>query len=117
MSGDLDEKEQRHVRTALRFMRIRVKGWAPLGEALHLRSDTLERIANGRRAATPGLAIRMARLADVTFDELVAGRWLSPRVCKRCGHPPDDFADEETVVEAICNSDESVAALLRVGRR
>lgn len=114
MNGDLNATEQRHVRTALRFMRIRVKGWAPLGEALHLRPDTLERIASGRRAATPGLAIRMARIADVTFDDLVAGRWLSPRVCKHCGHPPDDFADEDTVIEAACESDEPMAVLRRM---
>jgi hypothetical protein len=31
-------------------------------------------------------------------DDLLAGRHLSSRVCPHCGHPPDDFADEETVV-------------------
>jgi hypothetical protein len=33
------------------------------------------------------------------MDELLAGQWLSARVCPHCGHPPDDFVDEETVVE------------------
>ncbi|HEX2687870.1 MAG TPA: hypothetical protein VHN14_14685 [Kofleriaceae bacterium] len=47
----------------------------------------------------PALALRVARLAGVPMDELLAGRWLSPRVCPHCGHPPDDFVDEETVVE------------------
>ena len=36
--------------------------------------------------------------AGVPMDELLAGQWLSPRVCPHCGHPPDDFVDEETVV-------------------
>jgi len=27
------------------------------------------------------------------------GQWLSARVCPHCGHPPNDFVDEETVVE------------------
>jgi hypothetical protein len=32
-------------------------------------------------------------------SELLAGQWSSARVCPRCGHSPDDFVDEETVVE------------------
>ena len=112
--NDLNDKEQRHVRTALRFMRLRVSGWAPLGEALGLKPDTLERIANGRRAVTASIAIRMAKLADVTFDDLIGGRWLSPRVCRHCGHPPDDFADEDTVVVAACEGDEPISTVLRI---
>jgi hypothetical protein len=33
------------------------------------------------------------------MDELLAGQWLLARVCPHCGHPPEDFIDEETVVE------------------
>jgi len=32
------------------------------------------------------------------MDELITGQRLSPRVCPHCGHPPEDFADEETLV-------------------
>jgi hypothetical protein len=35
----------------------------------------------------------------IGMDELLAGQWLSSRVCPHCGHPPDDFSDDETVVE------------------
>jgi hypothetical protein len=35
----------------------------------------------------------------VHWLELLAGQWLSAQVCSHCGHPPDDFVDEETVVE------------------
>jgi hypothetical protein len=35
----------------------------------------------------------------VSIDDLLAGAWLSPRTCPHCGRPPDDFVDEETVVE------------------
>ena len=31
------------------------------------------------------------------MDELLAGQWLSPRVCPHCGHPPDDFVDDDTI--------------------
>jgi hypothetical protein len=56
-------------------------------------------VATGKRAVTPALALRVARFAGIPMDELLAGQWLSPRVCPDCGHLPEDFVDEETVVE------------------
>jgi hypothetical protein len=35
----------------------------------------------------------------VSIDDLLAGALLSPRTCSHCGRPPDNFADEGTVVE------------------
>jgi plasmid maintenance system antidote protein VapI len=97
--SDLTNKEQKAVRTALRFLRLRVGAWAPLAKALRYEWDSIQKVATGKRAVTPALALRVARLAGVGMDELLAGQWLSARVCPHCGHPPDDFADEETVVE------------------
>lgn len=99
--SDLSDKEQRHVRTALRFLRLRVGNtWVPLAAALNLQPGSLEKIVNARgRAVTASLALRVARMADVSVDDLLAGRWLSPRTCPHCGHPPDDFVDEETVAD------------------
>lgn len=51
-----------------------------------------ERPLTGRKAVTPALALRVARLAGVPMDELLAGQWLSPRVCPHCGRPPDDLS-------------------------
>jgi hypothetical protein len=47
---------------------------------------------------TPALVLRVSRLAGIGMDDLLAGKWLSAWVCPHCGHPPEDFADEETVV-------------------
>jgi hypothetical protein len=41
----------------------------------------------------------VARFAGAPVDELLADQWLSAWVCSRCGHPPEDFVDEETIVE------------------
>ena len=41
----------------------------------------------------------VARLTDVSIDDLLAGALLSPRTCPHCGRPPSDFEEEETVVE------------------
>ena len=97
--NDLTEKEQRAVRTALRFLRLRVGAWGPLAKALRYEWDSIQKVATGRRAVTPALALRVARFAGIPMDELLAGQWLSARVCPHCGHPPEDFVDEETVVE------------------
>jgi hypothetical protein len=97
--NDLTTKEQRAVRTALRFLRLRVGAWGPLAKALRYEWDSIQKVATGKRAVTPALALRVARFAGIAMDELLAGQWLSARVCPHCGHPPEDFVDEETVVE------------------
>jgi hypothetical protein len=95
----LTEKEQRHVRTALRFLRLRVGAWAPVAEALRVKADTLDKVVRARRSVTAGLAYSVARLTEVSIDDLLAGALLSPRTCPHCGHPPEDFEEEPTVVE------------------
>ena len=97
--SDLSEKEQRNVRTALRFLRYRVGAWTPVAAALKMKPDSLGKVVSGRRGVTPRLAIRVARLVETTVDELLGGRLLSSRTCPHCGRPPDDFVDEETMVE------------------
>jgi len=94
----LTDKEQRHVRTALRFLRHRVGGWQPLADALGVKADTIGKVLRGGRAVTANLAYGVARLTDASIDDLLAGALLSPRTCPHCGRPPDDFVDEETVV-------------------
>jgi hypothetical protein len=90
--NDLTAREQRAVRTALQFLRLRVGAWGPLAKALRYEWDSIQKVATA-------LALRVARFAGIPVDELLAGQWLSARVCPHCGHPPEDFVDEETVVE------------------
>lgn len=94
---DLDEKEQGHVRTALRYLRRRAGGWRPVGKTLGFQVDTLEKVANSRRAVTASMAVRVARLLGASVDDLLGGRFLAG-ACPHCGHAPD-FADEPTIVE------------------
>jgi hypothetical protein len=95
----LTDQEQRHVRTALRFLRHKVGGWQPLADALGTKADSIGKVLRGARDVTAKLAYGVARLTDVSIDDLLAGALLSPRTCQHCGRPPDDFADEETVVD------------------
>jgi plasmid maintenance system antidote protein VapI len=80
--NDLTNKEQKAVRTALRFLRLRVGAWGPLAKALRYEWDSIQKVTTGKRAVTPALALRVARLAGVGMDELLVGRWLSARVCR-----------------------------------
>lgn len=96
--SDLTITEQKHVRTALRYLRNRVGAWEPVADALGFKCDTIDKVVNQRgRSVSPTMAFRVARLAGVTIDDLLEGRFL-PGACPRCGHVPD-FADESTIVE------------------
>lgn len=97
------------MRIALRFLRHRVGGWQPLADALGVKADTIGKVLRGGRDVTARLAYSVARLTDVSIDDLLAGALLSPWTCPHCGRPPDDFVDEETVVE-----DRPREAVLRV---
>lgn len=86
--SDLDEKQQKHVRTALRILRQRSGTWAAVTRALHLSLVPIDKVMNGQRAVTPSTAFRVPRFLDVPVDDLLAGRFLPPGACPRCGHVP-----------------------------
>jgi len=95
--ADLDEKEQQHVRTALRHLRRTLGGWAVVAKGLRYQYDSVEKVNRGGRAVTAAMAFRVARLLGVSVDDLIAGRFL-PGACPRCGHLPD-FADDPTIID------------------
>jgi hypothetical protein len=55
--NDLTAKKQRAVRTALRFLRLRVGPWKPLAKALHCEWDGIQKVATGKRQVTAALAL------------------------------------------------------------
>jgi len=67
--SDLTAKEQKAVRTALRFLRLRVGAWAPLAKALRYEWDSIQKVATGKKSVTPALALRVARFAGVGMDD------------------------------------------------
>jgi len=78
--------EQAHVLSAVRFLRARCGGWAPLVKALGFSRVTL------RHAATPAVAFRVARLAGVGIDDLLAGKYPPAGTCAHCGHRSEEAA-------------------------
>jgi len=96
--SDLTLTEQRNVRTAMRYLRRQVGTRAALAEALHFGTTSVKRVMDGSKSVSASMALRVARLAEVSIDDLLAGRFV-PSACPRCGYVPD-FADEPTIIES-----------------
>lgn len=82
--GRITPAEVANVRAAIRFLRIRCGGWKSLAAALQLSRDTLV-VAGRRGPVSPTTAFRVARLAGVPIDDVLAGRFPSPSACPYCG--------------------------------
>ncbi len=82
MKSDLSTQEQTNVRTALRFLRIRVGSREQLAKVLHVSESCFD---SGRQI-TASLAFRVARFAKVGIDDLLAGDFPPAGTCPYCGH-------------------------------
>lgn len=85
---DLTAAEQTNVRTALRFLHSRCGTWAAVGKALRFGESTIANVVEGRqgRGVSPLVVFRVARLAKVSVDDVLAGRFPAPGTCPHCGH-------------------------------
>ena len=81
--SDLTAEETKNVRAALRFLRVRCGGWRPVAKALRYSRATLQ------RAGGPVLAFRVARLAGVSVDDVLTGKYPPAGTCPHCGHQAD----------------------------
>jgi hypothetical protein len=96
VKSDLTSKEQASVRIAILFLRARCGGWVPLGKLLRLKDTTLSNVAR-KEPVSASLAFRVARLARVGIDDLLAGKYPPTGACPHCGHVKESTAvDEET---------------------
>lgn len=104
--SDLDQKEQTHVRAALHFLRLQMGGYRPLCKALRADDSSLRKVIIGEKEVSASVALRVARLLDVPFDDLLLGSYR-PGACTKCGHRPgylpvyeSDFKDEHTATDS-----------------
>jgi len=80
----LTKGEQEHVRRALRFLRFRAGGWKPMAAALGFKKKTLTNVSEGD-GVSANLTFRLARMAGVTVDDLISGKFPAPGACPHCG--------------------------------
>lgn len=83
--SDLTNEEQTHVRTALRFLFNRCGGWKPLAKVLGYGPTRAKQVAYGR-SVSAAMAFRVARLAQVSVDDVLTGKYPSSTACPHCGH-------------------------------
>ena len=84
-ASDLTPEEQANVKRALRVLRTRLGSLTALATALRVNPHTLRWYWQKRGKPTAGIALRAARLATVTVEELLAGRWPIEGACPHCG--------------------------------
>lgn len=88
--SDLTAEEQTNARTALRFLRVRTGNMLALAKGLRCAPSSLRYVMCGRDAVSASLAVRVARLAGVTVDDVLGGRFPPVGTCPACGHQKDD---------------------------
>lgn len=103
---DLDQKEMKHVRVALRYLRRRAGAWTPVAKALGFTTWMLEKVSNGRAGVSAKMAFRVAKLAGVPLEELLSGHYANG-ACPRCGYVRD-FEDEATIIENAPRIDSTI---------
>ena len=86
MASDLTKEEQERVRTAMKFLVVRFGTLAVMATALKLKRDTLRHIMDGKDGVSTTVTFRIARLAQVGIDDLLAGKYPVPGTCPHCGH-------------------------------
>ena len=78
-------EEQANVRAVLPFLRSRFGTMRNLAEEMKAQKTTVSFALNPRRAVAAGIALRVARVAGVALEEILAGRSPAPGACPHCG--------------------------------
>lgn len=82
--SDLTAEEQKNVRAALRFLRVRL-GAVQFAKAMHASREAIRYTLAGKYVSA-SMAFRAARLAGVGVDALLAGEYPPAGTCPHCGH-------------------------------
>ena len=84
--NDLTDEERERVRVAIRFLRIRFGKAVLLAKALGFKPSSVRRVLGGHDMVSPTMVLRVARLAQVGLDDLLAGKYPAKGMCPHCGH-------------------------------
>jgi hypothetical protein len=83
---DLTEAEQENVRIAMRALRYRAGRWKLVAKALGFTPRGIRNVSSGAKAVSIKAAFRVARMAQVSLEELLSGRFPPSGTCPKCGH-------------------------------
>jgi DNA-binding XRE family transcriptional regulator len=85
--NNLTDDERRLLRAAIKNLRVRLGSWRALSEAVGLSENTLRGIAKGADFGSVKVALKVARVARIPVDVLLAGRIVPADRCPTCGQP------------------------------
>jgi hypothetical protein len=85
---DLTKEEQEHVRAAVRFLAIKCGTLKLLSAALGGPKGLFGSVGLDRQEMTASIAVRLSRLAQVSVDDMLAGRYPVNGMCPHCGRGP-----------------------------
>jgi hypothetical protein len=88
MASGLTDDEKANVKAALAFLQVRFGKLALLAKALRLQPDSVRKVMSGHDGVSAEMVLRVARLAGVGLDDVLAGRWPVKGMCPHCGQGP-----------------------------
>jgi DNA-binding XRE family transcriptional regulator len=94
--------EQANTLAALHFLRKRLGTWALLAKALGFERSTMRNVRKGVNHVSVNMAYRVARVAGVAFDDVVAGRWPVLGRCPQCGRAESYDVARRTAKRETC---------------
>ncbi|WP_437902927.1 helix-turn-helix transcriptional regulator [Sorangium sp. So ce327] len=80
----LTPTQRKRLRAALKNLRAAYGSWECLAEVMGMSPVTLQGIAGGRDAGSPGTVQRAAKAAGITVEQLLGGLAAADR-CPTCG--------------------------------
>jgi hypothetical protein len=84
-SAELTAEESANVKAALRFLRTRHGGEKKLAALLRVSPQMVAKNCGAKRRPRAMLAIRVARLAGVSVEDVLGGAWPPDGACPNCG--------------------------------
>jgi DNA-binding XRE family transcriptional regulator len=85
MASDLTAQEQEYVRIAIRCLRWKLGTWELVAKALRFERKTIRQVRGGKYAVSARLMLRVARLVNVSMDDLLSGKYPPSGTCPHCG--------------------------------
>jgi len=82
---DLDAEQRKNVMAALRAIIAELGDARAVARAIGVNDWTVRRVARGECKPSAGLAVRLAKLAGVSVEDVLSGRLAQERVCPSCG--------------------------------
>lgn len=84
-STALTKDEQANVRAALRYLRVKCGSWLATAKVLKMEQSTVANIVRLRRIVNGEHAVRIAKVARVSVDDVIRGVYPPPYDCPCCG--------------------------------